>query len=82
MWKCPKCKNAASHKLRIEAHVTVVIDSDGESAEPVDGNFEWGSDAVAHCSCGFIGTAGDCVINESEGETCHGQEQATTGRAG
>lgn len=66
MWKCPGCKGADGNKLRIEGVVTtVVIDKDGESAE-VQGDLEWEGKNVAHCDCGYRGTAADCETDEDE----------------
>lgn len=65
MWKCPECRGAQG-RLRIEGVLTtVVIDADGESAEPV-GDLEWNGTAVAHCPCGFRGTAADCETEDDE----------------
>lgn len=66
MWKCPGCKGADGNKLRIESVVTtVVIDTDGESAE-AEGDLEWEEKNVAHCDCGYRGTAGDCEVDEDD----------------
>ena len=83
MWKCPKCKGAGGEKLRIYGVVvSVVIDADGESAEPETDILEWGGENTAVCECGFRGTAADCEIeDDEEGDSDMAKKKETVGPA-
>jgi hypothetical protein len=61
IWACPAC-HGEKGDLRIAAKVWAVVTPDG-SADTTQSDVEWEEDAVAMCSCGWDGYAGQTVID-------------------
>jgi len=60
-WTCPNCEGKIG-TLRVYGIITTVVVCD-DGAEP-EGDLEWTDDNEATCSCGWGGTAGDCIVEE------------------
>jgi hypothetical protein len=60
-WTCPNCQG---NNGTLNVHGVVISVAVCDDGAEVDGDLEWSDDNKASCSCGWRGTAGDCVVEE------------------